>query len=283
MELQPIDYREHIDKETFQKEYYIPQKPLIFKSFGADWPAMKNWTYDRFKDLVGHEKVEVFGSWKSNSPTRIKMPPEQIMSFSDYIDLIHEGPNDFRLFLFNIFKYAPILKEDFTYPDYADGWIKQVPVMFFGGEGSEVRLHYDIDLSNVFLSQFSGTKKVTLFSPEMSPYLYKQPMSSHSNVDLRNPDYNEFPALKKAKGFTGMLEHGDTVFMPSGWWHYNEYTTTGFGMAIRSMNSSTLKKLKGAYNVLIMKKIDDLINKYHHEKWADWKQRMAKAIGERVA
>ncbi|HAD96575.1 MAG TPA: cupin-like domain-containing protein [Cryomorphaceae bacterium] len=283
MDLQPIEFRESITREEFQKEYYLPQKPLIFRSFGENWPSMQNWTYERFKTLVGHEKVQVFGSWKTNQPTRIKMPPEQVMSFSDYIDLIQQGPNDFRLFLFNIFKYAPQLKQDFTFPDIADGWVKSVPVMFFGGEGSEVRLHYDIDLSNVFLTQFSGEKRVTLFSPEMSPFLYKQPMGSHSNVDLRNPDYNEFPALAKAEGFTAVLKHGDTVFMPSGWWHYNEYITTGFGMALRTVNSSILKQLKGAYNVFIMKKVDDLISTYYEEKWADWKKRMARQMAERAA
>jgi len=283
MELQPIDFRENIDREEFQEKYYIPQKPLIFRSFAADWPAMENWNYPRFKELVGNEEVEIFGNWKSNSPTRLKTPPEKKMSFSKFIDLIHQGPNDFRLFLFNIFKYAPELKDDFFYPDIADGWVKAVPVMFFGGEGSDVRLHYDIDLSNVFLTQFYGEKKTTLFGPEMSPYLYKQPMGSHSNVDLRNPDYEEFPALKKAVGYTGTLKHGDTVFMPSGWWHYNEYTTSGFSMALRTVNSSVLKQLKGAYNVFVMKKIDDLISTYYKDQWAEWKKRMAKSIGEKVA
>ena len=283
MELQPIDYRTTISREEFQEEYYIPQKPVILRSFTRDWPAMEKWNYSYFKQKAGHAQVEVFGDWKSNQPTRIKMPPERKMTFSEYIDLINEGPNDFRLFLFNLFKHAPELKKDFHFPDFADGWVRSVPVMFFGGEGSDVRLHYDIDHSNVFLTQFQGEKRVTLFSPEMTPYLYKQPMSSHSNVDLRNPDFERFPALAKASGYTAVLKHGDTVFMPSSWWHYNEYITTGYGMALRTVNRSMLKKLKGAYNVLVMKKVDDLINKYYAEEWAQWKERMAQYSGEKAS
>lgn len=282
MQLKPLDYREKLDRETFQREYFIPQRPVIFRSFAANWPALENWNYPRFKQLAGEAEVEVFGHWKSNQPTRIKMPAERKMTFAEYIDLIHEGPNDFRLFLFNIFKHAPTLKRDFHFPDFADGWVKSVPVLFFGGEGSDVRLHYDIDHSNVFLTQFHGQKRVTLFSPEMSPYLYKQPMSSHSNVDLRQPDYEHFPALRQARGYTGVLHHGDTVFMPSSWWHYNEYLTTGYGMALRSLHRSALKQMKGVYNVLVMRKIDDLISKYYAQEWASWKERLAQETGSRV-
>lgn len=283
MEFSPIDYREEIGKEEFQQLYYKTQKPLIFRSFSKDWAARENWTYDRFKKLVGTEDVEVFGDWKRNEPTRIKMPPAKIMSFSDYIDLFQDGPNDFRLFLFNIFKYAPELKDDFNFPDIAEGWVQSAPMMFFGGEGSDVRLHYDIDHSNVFLTQFEGEKRVTLFAPDQSKYLYKQPMSSHSNVDLNNPDYKAFPALEKATGYKAILRHGDTIFMPAGYWHYMEYLTSGFGMALRTLNQSVLKQIKGAYNVFVMKRIDDLINKYYAERWASWKEQMAKIGGDKAS
>ena len=281
MKLRPIDFIEDISKEDFQEGYYKPQKPLIFRSFAKDWPAMKNWTYDRFKALAGDAEVEVFGDWKNHEPTRIKMPPARIMPFAEYLDLITEAPNDFRLFLFDIFKHAPVLKEDFSFPDIVEGWVKFAPMLFFGGAGSDVRLHYDIDHSNVFLTQFDGSKRVTLFSPAMSGCLYKQPFSSHSNVNLRDPDYEKFPALKKAIGYTGDIHHGDTVFIPSSWWHYNEYLTAGFGMALRTLNRSLLKQAKGAYNVFVMKRIDDLITKYYADRWASWKQRMAKILAER--
>lgn len=283
MKIQPIDYKVSISKEAFQKNYYKPQRPLVFRSFARHWPALENWHYERFKKLAGQAQVEVFGSWKSNQPTRIKMPPERQMTFAEYIDLIHAGPNDFRLFLFNIFKHAPELKKDFNFPDIVDNWVKSVPVLFFGGQGSDVRLHYDIDHSNVFLTQFQGEKRVTLFSPEMTPYLYKQPMGSHSNVDLRKPDLEKFPALKKAQGYTTVLKHGDTLFMPGSWWHYIEYLTTGYGMALRSLNTSVLKQAKGVYNVLVMKRVDDLINKYYAEEWAQWKERLAREQAEKAS
>jgi len=39
------------------------------------------------------------------------------MKFGDYLDEIRKGPSELRLFLFNIFKYAPQLKHDFVWPE----------------------------------------------------------------------------------------------------------------------------------------------------------------------
>jgi hypothetical protein len=43
------------------------------------------------------------------------------------------------------------------------GFIKRFPLMFFGGKGAEVTMHYDIDCANVFLTQFVGNKRVDAF------------------------------------------------------------------------------------------------------------------------
>lgn len=280
MILKEVDRYEHLSKEEFQRKYYIPQKPVVFRNFSENWKARTQWDYAYLSSKVGDQMVEVHGAWKENNPTKIQMPPQTEMTFDKYLKLIGMAPNNFRLFLFDIFKLAPELKSEFDFPDIAEGWVKSHPYLFFGGQGADVRLHYDIDMSNVFLTQFQGKKRALLFAPEMSRGLYKQPFSTHSNIDLDNIDYDKYPALKKVEGYECLLEHGDTLFMPGGYWHYIQYITAGYSMALRTLNRSYMEQLKGAYNIFVIKTIDDLISKYYETEWADYKTRMARKLAE---
>lgn len=35
-----------------------------------------------------------------------------------------------------------------------------------------------------------------------------------------------------------ILEHGDTLFMPAGYWHHMEYLDSGFAMSLRALQPS---------------------------------------------
>jgi hypothetical protein len=104
------------------------------------------------------------------------------------------------MFLFNIFKACPELCDDFSTHTIMDGFIKQFPFMFFGGQGSHVALHYDIDMSHVFLNQIYGRKRVVLFSQEQSKLIYQHPYTVASYIDVNNPDYQKYLLLKKWRG-----------------------------------------------------------------------------------
>lgn len=196
MELHPVDVVEDITPEDFHDLYVKTGKPVLLKNYARNWPALSKWTYDYLREKAGSEKVKLHGKWQDNEPTKIEMPAVKEVPFSEYLDMLeHDVHSDLRIFLFNLFKLVPELKEDFDFPPIMDGYLKDFPYVFFGCAGSNVRLHYDIDLSNVFITQFKGTKRVTLFDQSQTKYLYKLPFTTHSNVDLSNIDYEKYPAL----------------------------------------------------------------------------------------
>ncbi len=70
-----------------------------------------------------------------------------------------------------------------------------------------------------------------------------------------------------------MLEHGDTLFMPAGYWHHMEYIESGFAMSLRALQPSISGKLNGIWNLFGMRMIDTLLKKIMPIKWYNWKQK----------
>lgn len=281
--LNDIDRRDELDADTFIREYFKKNKPVIFRTFAKDWPALQKWNYDYFKTQQGHIDIPIQSEAFANSDTGY-LSAHAHMKFADYLDLISTTPTRKRLFAYNIFKSIPSLCEDFFYPAWKIPFLKRFPFVFFGGATSFVDVHYDVDLSHVFLTQFTGTKQVTLFAPHYSTQLYRHPWTVASNVDIGHPDFITYPQLREVRGSFGTLEHGDTLFIPSGYWHYIYYKTGGFSLALRSRTHSRWTFLRGLCNLFKLGIIDRFFSKwYGNKKWYQKKETMAHKRAEKFS
>lgn len=281
MHLRPVDVVSNISGEEFKKKYFDPQVPVIIKDLAKDWVAYTKWNWDYFKSIVGDKKVGIYNNVKSDAYTPVNKA-DDYTTFGEYIDMIRRGPAAWRIFLFNIFSHAPQLTQDFTWPDHlAKGFVKRVPMLFVGGQGSITHMHFDIDLSHIFHTQFIGRKRVLLFPYTEQHKLYRKPFevlsiadfSNYYNTEKSKLDTKQFPAVKFANGYDVTLSHGDTLFMPGGYWHHMEYLDSGFAMSLRALNNTVSGKLKGAWNLLGMRSIDTLMKKTAPIKWYDWKKK----------
>ena len=280
MKLQTIDKVESISPEDFKYNYYNSMKPLVITELAKQWPAYTKWDWDYFKSVVGEVKVGVYNNVKSDAYTPINTA-DDYMKFGRYIDMVSKGPAEWRIFLFNIFEHAPQITKDFTWPeDLAKGFVKRYPMLFVGGQGSITHMHFDIDLSHIFHTQFFGRKRVLLFPFEEQHKLYRKPWEVLSLVNFEKYfdkennklDLEKFPALTLARGYEVILNHGDTLFMPAGYWHHMEYLDSGFAMSLRAMQSTINGKLKGAWYLFGMRNIDTLMKKTAPEWWYNIKK-----------
>lgn len=271
---EPIDRVEGITKKEFEEKYFLPQKPVVIRGLLDETKAMKKWSFDFFKKEMGNLEVGIFDASLERVDRSFKKP-DYTMPFRDYLNEIEGGPTKKRLFLFNAFKFNKRLLDDFEFPKICNGFIKSLPFMFFGGDQSVTRIHQDMDMSCVFLTQFTGKKRVVLFSPEYSELLYRLPFNVHTTVDITNPDYDKYPGLKHVKGHEVILEHGDTLFMPSGYWHHIEYIGSGFSMSMRCLSPNKIDWLKGGLNVGLRTHFDDLMLKLLDDKWFNYKVNLA--------
>lgn len=281
MLLRPLDVHRELSPEDFQENYYKHGKPVIIKNLSRTWPAYTKWNWDYFKQAVGDKEVGVYNNVKSDAYTPINKA-DGYMKFGEYLDLIRKGPAELRIFLFNIFQHAPQLVNDFAWPEeYMKGFVKSYPMLFTGGAGSITHMHFDIDLSHIFHTQFAGKKRILMFPYKEQYKLYRKPFEVLSMADFsryydeKNSLVNtqKFPALKLAEGFDATLDHGDTLFMPAGYWHHMEYLESGFAMSLRALQTGLAGKIKGAWNLLGMRTIDTLMKKTAPLWWYEKKKR----------
>lgn len=251
MKLTPIKRVQNISSDEFITNHMKVCKPVILKDFiEQDSPAFQKWNYEYFKEIAGETKVNIYGS-ELESIDRVASKPVAETTFSEYLDLISTKTTEYRLFLFNLLTLKPELKDDLHYKDVTKGKVlKWLPFMFFGGKGSITRNHIDIDMSHVFITQFQGIKRIWLFPWEQSDLMYKLPYNFHSLANLQEIDYKKYPALKFLNGYEAVINPGETLYIPSGWWHYIQYETEGYSVSVRALPSSLLEKWRGFKNLV---------------------------------
>lgn len=281
MKFEPIERRETISREEFLREYYIPKKPVILTNLAKSWPATTKWTPEYLIKTYGHLEVPIIGP-DFHKPGPNYMKSHLTMTLGEYIKLIEQGPTSYRIFAWNIFTHAPKLVEDFTTPTICDGFFDKLPMMFFGGDGAFTPMHYDIDWPNNFHTHFHSKKHIILFNQEQNRYLYQHPYTVQSPLNPLKPDFDRFPASKKAQGLEAILEHGETLFIPRLWWHHIAYVGGGYSLTLRSYDG-LYAKMRGVGNLIRHFVIDKSMNVIWGEKWKQWKEDQAEKLAEEPA
>ncbi len=274
LKLLQIDRRTGLTREEFTENYLKPHKPVVFTDVSKDWAAPKKWTFEYLKTNHGHLDVPVIDP-NFHKPGPNYMKAGITMKFGDYLEMIQKDePAPYRIFLWNIMENIPELAEDVANPTVCDGWLDKYPFMFFGGKGSVTGLHYDIDCSHVFHTHFHTRKHIVLFDQNQNRKLYQHPFTVQSHVDPINPDYEKYPAFATATGHETILTHGETLFIPSMWWHHIVYLEGGFSLSLRSTDG-LIAQAKGLINIARHFAVDKGMNAVMGAGWKTWKEQKA--------
>src|SRR5690606_38736227 len=177
-----VDKVNGITKEEFKEQYISTQRPVIFKDLTKDWLAREKWTFDFFRKRYGDWEIPMYDDSYHN-PGKGYMKPTTYKRFEDYLNIVENEPTNLRFHNFQVMKRAPELANDYTTPKIMGGFLR-FALMFFGGKGSALNLHYDIDCSHVFLTHLRTQKVVFLYPPNQSDLLYKLPYTNHSHVNV---------------------------------------------------------------------------------------------------
>ena len=140
----------------------------------------------------------------------------QDMSMGAYLDLVEEGASALPPYLGNL--ELRELNRLCHWPTYFD---KMGPPRFWvGPAGTVTPLHCDYD-DNIF-AQVWGRKRIMLSPPHHDAFLYPSEANAilfGSPFDPEAPDFARFPLARQASIIECLVEPGDMLYVPAGWYH----------------------------------------------------------------
>jgi len=230
--MQQIDKIEAPTVEYFIENYLKPNKPVLMTGITDKWPAFAKWTPEYLSELSGERALNVSrmidGDYVNSVNTDMKL--------SEYIDALKSSTDkNEKLYLgeLPILKYLPELQEDITIPDYFDQTEDDPKCFLYIGQHLFSQLHYHT-CGSAALAIIKGYKKVRLYAPDQTRYLYKQPWYSvnhnMSKTTKNEPDEKQFPDFSKAEYVDVKVSEGEMLFIPIYWWH--AITNEEFNMAV---------------------------------------------------
>jgi hypothetical protein len=191
--------------------------PVVSRN-GAAWAA--EFSSARFVELSGSRIVRVAQKRCDGEMfTNNGIPPEfSTCTVADYFEFLQEdGDSD------GYVQYVEASIKAFA-PEVAaalPAWCRSsgTAVAHIAPRGVTSSLHFDDHDGHAV--QIEGTKKWILFPPDHAEILSLRVKHCDANPDP--PDYERFPNLREARGMVAVLEPGDALYFPTGWFHKVRY------------------------------------------------------------
>ena len=221
-----IERRERLSGEAFMQQFYRQNRPVIITGMLEHFPARTRWTLPYFAQRFGERTVEVQMNRSADAQYEMNsIAHKRSMPFGEYVEMIRQiaASNDFYMTANNDSRNRAALRELWDdlgeLPDYLDESAGRQGFFWFGPRGTITPLHHD--LTNNFMQQIVGRKRVYLAAPCESARIYNT-RHCFSEVDASRVDLARFPAMAGVPIMECVLAPGEILFLPVGWWHQVE-------------------------------------------------------------
>jgi hypothetical protein len=211
--------------EDFYANYFYRNIPVLVDGLMCDWPALKLWSPRYFAEQFGDLAVEITADRNQDSRYEDNLDDHRKqVAMKEFVRMIEEGEtNDCYLVARNYLLERPelgILKTHFDSPAgflnpeaKVEGHVK----LWLGPKGTVTPVHHDA--TNIFFGQVYGRKHIKLVSPYHLDRIYND-RRCFSDVNLDNIDYEHHPLMRDVPIIDVIVEPGQFLFLPVGWWHW---------------------------------------------------------------
>ncbi|CAI2370959.1 unnamed protein product [Moneuplotes crassus] len=227
----PRVHCDDLSVEDFIENYQIPNKPVIIEGCADDWPAMKSWNFKQLYEDFGEVDFEI-GEDEIGTPVTVKL--------KEYLQYMVFNHDDSPMYLFhrNLHKCPEMkrLLEDYEVPKYFREDYQQIfdekykpdyNWFLIGPRRSGSYVHYDPFSMSAWNTSLFGHKRWILFEPDMDRAVVEgEEFKTDQNLDNYTAiDHvlNIYPKLLESglvkKKYEFVQKKGDTIFLPSKWWH----------------------------------------------------------------
>lgn len=243
----PIPVMESFDLGEFERRFRGPAAPAVLKGAASSWPAVREWSPERFAERFGAMVIE----------PSVDLPDTEVpyqfrdgdyrrkMTVAEFVALMKSG-NRCYVDQVSVSRYAGA-EHDFAFEAFDPKDVKDV--VFWMGSNTRSGLHYDY-VDN-FFAQVHGAKDVILAAPEEARKLHVfSDCHTKSQVAPQHPDLAKFPRFRRATLLEARLEPGDVLYLPKGWWHY--FASSESSISLSCWHGDPLTP---AYDVKVMMRI----------------------------
>jgi hypothetical protein len=219
-----IERREVISRSDFLENYYAKNIPLILTGITKNWVALAKWNPEFLQEKYGQVEVEVQGDRNSDALYEMNIDEHRTKTqMADFVRAVRNSGSTNNFYMVanngNIEKTAlrGLLEDIEIFPEYLDAQkVDGTTFFWFGPRGTITPLHHDP--VNLMFTQVYGRKVWKIIPPYYTHLLYNN-RGVFSAVDCENPDYEKYPLFREVKIIEVVLNPGDVIFIPVGWWH----------------------------------------------------------------
>lgn len=224
--LTTIERRSGLSTDEFLERYYAANRPVILTGEMADWPALVRWTPEYLKTTVGAQLIEFQGGRTSDQKFEMnKDVHRREAPFDVFLDqILRPGAgNDAYLTAYNSERNVEALSGLHADLGFLDKFLDRSAgahgMMWIGPAGTVTSLHHD--LTNNLIAQIAGRKRIRLAPAAEVGKLYNLRHVFSEVPDLEDPkiDLAHHPRLAGLRFYDVLLEPGEILFVPLGWWH----------------------------------------------------------------
>ncbi len=220
-----VPRRHRLSRDTFLRDHYSQNRPVIITGMMDDWPAMTKWTLDYFVRDFGDCEIEAQIGRSSDSNYEINQPRHsQSMLFGQFVETIRTIGLSNDLYMTarnsgrNRAELGGLWRDIVQVPEYLEAR-DDAGFLWLGPAGTLTPFHHD--LTNNFMAQVIGRKRILLIPSSEIPRTYNN-FHVYSLVDGQHMDFDRFPALREAVVQELTLHPGEILFLPVGCWHFVE-------------------------------------------------------------
>lgn len=216
-ELPPSDHGRYL------QDFKQKSRPVILRGYHRNDPALAKWSIRGFLERLPDQSVDLdVGDAMITDGLTF-----EVRSLHDYLERVASGDLDHQepvryLQGFDIFAHDPSLYDEISFPHLSSAAVRQVRAGWIGPAGTVTGYHADIGDNQ--LSQVVGRKLVKFVSPDQADRVYRtkkyDPNGIACAVDADAWDRALHPRFADTDASFAVLEPGDSVFIPGGWFHY---------------------------------------------------------------
>ncbi|MCQ8129797.1 cupin-like domain-containing protein [Methylomonas rivi] len=199
--------------EEFTSLYAEPGKPVLISGVVSNWPAYSLWNQKYFNSIAGDRLIPV----KRMRNGDYLEAANELMKLSEYLNIVSKkqtGEDRFYLSEQPVKRVLPEVVADYSKPTYIES-DDPLAVCYIGSHvHSQMHFH---PYGKALLCVVSGRKRVKLFAPDQTQFLYQK--YNFSKITEEPVDLEKYPLYANANYYECEVNAGEMLFFPIYWWH----------------------------------------------------------------